>query len=36
MMIVQRVRPEAEKMEANHTDFSVFCSPLVTEHTEVL
>ena len=35
MMIVQRVCTEAEKMDANHTDFSVFCPPLVTEHTEV-
>lgn len=27
---------EPKKMEANHTDFSVLCPPLVTEHKEVL
>lgn len=36
MIILQRVCTEAEKMEANHTDSSVFCPPSVMEHTEVL
>lgn len=31
-----RVHTEVKKMEANHTDFSVLCPPLVTELTEVL